>query len=255
VTSASLPAPVTSPLPSAAPGALALDARGVARRFGPNWVLRGCSLSLAEGEAVALLGSNGAGKTTLLRIIATLLRPSRGEVRVFGHAPEGEADAVRAAVGMLGTSPALYEDLTATENLAFALRMRGLRPEAREIERALDAAGLDPRKRDGRVREFSSGMRRRVALARLLLHPPRLLLLDEPYASFDADGIERVNALVLRVKAAGGAALVATHDLPRAVPVVDRVLRLEDGIVMEEDFAKADGDAISIVRGSTAGAA
>lgn len=254
MTAASPSAPAASPLTNAAPDLLALDVRGVARRFGPNWVLRGCSLALAPGEAAALLGSNGAGKTTLLCIVATLLRPSRGEVRVFGHAPEGEADRVRAAVGMLGTSPALYEDLTAVENLAFALRMRGRTPDAGEIGRALDAAGLDPRRRGGRVREFSSGMRRRVALARLLLHPPRLLLLDEPYASFDADGIDRVNALVLRVKAAGGAALVATHDLPRALPVVERVLRLEDGIVAAEPIDAADGEPISVAR-SSAGAA
>src|SRR5215213_9932358 len=88
------------------PGAAALDVRGVARRFGPNWVLRGCSLAVAPGEAVALLGSNGAGKTTLLRIVATLLTPTRGEVRVFGRDARRQADEVRGAVGMLGTSPA-----------------------------------------------------------------------------------------------------------------------------------------------------
>lgn len=228
-------APSSAPAASPSPEPAALDVHGIARRFGPNWVLRGCSLAIAPGEAVALLGSNGAGKTTLLRIVATLLAPTRGEVRVFGRDVRREADEVRGAVGMLGTSPALYEDLTAVENLAFACRMRGERADAAEIARALDAAGLDPAKVNGRVREFSSGMRRRVALARLLLAPPRLLLLDEPYASFDTDGIERVNALVLRVKAAGGAALVATHDLARARPVVERVIRLSDGLLSREE--------------------
>jgi heme ABC exporter ATP-binding subunit CcmA/heme exporter protein CcmB len=225
-------APAAAP-PAAGPAATpALQLERVAQRFGKSWVLRGCSLAVAPGEAVALLGSNGAGKTTLLRIAATLLSPTRGGGRVLGRDLRREAAAVREEVGLLGSSAALYEDLTAAENLRFACRMRGAPADEARIAHVLEEVGLAGRA-DVRVREFSSGMRRRVGLARLLLHPPRLLLLDEPYASFDADGIERVNALVARVKEAGGAVLIATHDLPRAVPVVERVLRLEDGVLLD----------------------
>jgi heme exporter protein B len=220
----------------------ALELERVAQRFGKSWVLRGCSLTVAPGEAVALLGSNGAGKTTLLRIAATLLRPTRGEGRALGRDLRREAAAVREEVGLLGSSAALYEDLTAAENLRFACRVRGAPADEARIARVLEEAGLADRA-EVRVRELSSGMRRRVGLARLLLHPPRLLLLDEPYASFDADGVERVNALAARVKEAGGAVLIATHDLPRAVPVVDRVLRLEDGVLLEVPHEPAPASA------------
>ncbi|HEX5727734.1 MAG TPA: ABC transporter ATP-binding protein, partial [Longimicrobiaceae bacterium] len=226
--SAAAPAAPSRPAPAGVP---ALELERVAHRFGSHWVLRGCSLAVPPGAGVALLGSNGAGKTTLLRIACTLLTPTRGGGRVFGHDLARDADAVRRAVGLLGAAPGVYEDLTAAENLAFACRMWGERPDPRRLARALDEAGLAAARPGVRVREFSSGMRRRVALARLLLRPPRLLLLDEPYAAFDPDGVERVNALVARVRAGGGAAVVATHDLARALPVVDRVVRLENGLL------------------------
>lgn len=219
----------------------ALELERVAHRFGGTWVLRGCSLTVPRGRAVALLGSNGAGKTTLLRVAATLLTPSRGAARVFGHDVVRDAADARGLIGMLGTSPALYEDLTAVENLRFAQRMRGAPDDAATIDRVLDEVGLLGH-RKSRVRDFSSGMRRRVALARLLMHPPRLLLLDEPYAAFDTDGIERVNRFVTQVKESGGAALVATHDLPRAVPVVDSVVRLEAGVLAPEGSSDAPAD-------------
>ena len=221
---------VAEPTAGAAPAALRLD--GIAHRFGPRWVLRGCSLRVELGEAVALIGGNGAGKTTLLRIAATLLRPSRGSGRVLGCELRGEAARIRGEVGLLGYSPALYEDLTAAENLRFACRMRGGHADAAAIARVLDEVGLQAHA-GARVRGFSSGMRRRVALARILLHEPKLLLLDEPYAAFDAEGIELVNTLMRRITSRGGAVLVATHDLPRASRVIDRLVQMERGLLTE----------------------
>lgn len=200
----------------------------VARRFGPRWVLRGVSLRVERGEAVGVVGRNGSGKTTLLRILATALRPTRGSGWVWGHDLVEEAARVREVVGMLAHEPGVYDDLTAAENLRFALRMAGLPADGRAIAEVLEAVGL-AREAGERVRGFSAGMRRRLALARLLARRPRVLLLDEPYASFDAAGVQVVNELARRTRDGGGAVVVATHDVARALGTLDRLLRLDDG--------------------------
>lgn len=216
---------------SPAPGlsvAPAVELTQVARRFGERWALRGVSLQVATGEVLALLGRNGSGKTTLLRILSTALRPTRGSGRVLGHDLVREPAAIRGQIGVLGHSPGLYGDLTARENLRFALRMLGVTAPPTAIEDALEAVSLGG-EADTRVRGFSAGMQRRLALARILLYRPRLILLDEPYASFDPAGIELVNAYLAEHRARGGTAVVATHDLARASGVLDRVFELRDG--------------------------
>lgn len=223
-------------------GGMAVELDGIARRFGRRWPLRGVSLCVAPGEVVAVAGRNGSGKTTLLRVAATALRPTRGGGRIFGHDLVREADAVRRRTGMLGHRPGLYQDLTATENLRFAQKMWGGKASGREITAALEWAGLGP-EAGTRVGSFSAGMQRRLALARLRLRPPDLLLLDEPYTSFDADGVARVNAFVRDLAGRGGAALVATHDLDRAEANVDRIVRLEAGRIRERDRQLADSGA------------
>jgi heme exporter protein A len=215
--------------PHRQPAALTLD--GLAHNFGQRWVLRGVALEVAAGEAVALMGRNGSGKTTLLRIVATALRPARGGGSVFGLDLRRDAPIIRERVGSLGHAAALYDDLTATENLRFAVRMRGEPDDAAAIRAALAEVGLAS-EHDNRVRGFSAGMRRRLALARLVLHPPNLLLLDEPYASFDEDGIQIVNRMVRATALRGGAVLLVTHDLARATGAVHRVLRLEEGRIL-----------------------
>jgi heme exporter protein A len=219
---------VTRPPPSGE----ALVLEGIAHRFAGRWVLRGCDLAVAGGEAVALVGSNGSGKTTLLRIAATLLRPSRGGGRVLGADLRTDAQAVRRVTGMVSFRAGVYEDLTAAENLVFATRMHGRRPDPDAIARALAEVGL-ARHAGARVRGFSDGMRRRVALARVLLRPPRVLLLDEPYAALDASGVDLVNRVIHGVVADGGAVLAATHDVERARGVMRRVVRLADGVLHE----------------------
>lgn len=206
----------------------AVAVSGIARRFGHRWALRDASLHVEPGTVAALVGHNGSGKTTLLRIIATTLRPTRGSGSVFGHDLVREADGIRELVAVLGHTPGLYGDLTARENLEFALRMSGRAPTRQEVDEALDRVGLAT-EADELVRTFSAGMQRRLALARVLLRRPRLILLDEPYAAFDAEGIACVNAILAEHKAAGGAAIVATHDPVRAAPVVDRFWAIDHG--------------------------
>lgn len=215
---------------SAAPEreAPAVAIAGVARRLGHRWALRSATLRVEAGEVVALVGHNGSGKTTLLRILATLLRPTRGDGRVCGLDLVQDAYRIRERIALLGHSPGLYGDLTAHENLEFCQRMCGQPPDAAAIRTALERVGLE-RDADERVRTFSSGMQRRLALARILIRRAELVLFDEPFASFDADGVARVNDFLAEHKARGGSAVVATHDLGKAAAVIDRVWSITTG--------------------------
>jgi heme exporter protein A len=210
---------------SAAPP-VAIDTTDIARRFAANWVLRGVTLRVHPGEVVGLLGANGSGKSTLLRILATLVRPHAGTASVWGHDVVNEASRVREQVGYMAHAPGLYDDLTARENLVFAAAM--LDRDQRDVDAVLERVGLlavaaQP------VRGFSSGMQRRLAIARLMLVRPRVLLLDEPYSNLDAAGLELVNALVGEWVEAGAAALVVLHEVASAEAILDRTVVLQDG--------------------------
>lgn len=210
----------------------AIDLDTVARRFSRRWVLRGVTLRVEQGEVVGLTGRNGSGKTTLLRIVSTLLRPTRGGGTVFGHDLVKAAARIRPHIGYLGHAAGLYDDLTAFENLRFSVRMAGLDLPAATLDETLDRVRLGDF-RDERTRGFSAGMRRRLGVARLLVRPPRLLLLDEPYASFDVDGITLVNELAAQVASDGGATLIATHDVARGRSVLTRTVRIVDGRLVQ----------------------
>lgn len=210
-----------------------LELRGIARRFGLRWALRGVSLTVSPSEVVAILGRNGSGKTTLLRVAATLLRPTAGHGTVAGYDLVRDAHRVREAIGFFGYSPGLYDDLTATENLVFALRMQGGGVDRSAVARALAHVGLAG-EADERPRGFSAGMRRRLALARLTLWQRELYLLDEPYASFDEGGVRLMNEFIVEAKRRGAAVVLATHDIERAAEVADRSVTLEAGRIVSE---------------------
>jgi|SoiMethySBSTD1v2_1073268.scaffolds.fasta_scaffold2043639_1 heme exporter protein A len=191
-------------------------------------------MRIERGEVVALMGRNGTGKSTLLRVCAMLLRPSRGQGAVFGFDIVREASSARGLVGLLGHDNGLYDDLTAVENLRFVLRMLGRPAHDGAILTALAQVGLE-RTASERVRTFSSGMQRRLAIARLRLHAPPLLLLDEPYNSIDSDGVQLVNELIASTRRAGGAALVVVHDVERVGGEATRWARLLEGRVETSD--------------------
>lgn len=210
----------------------AIDVHMVGRRFGTRWALRGVSFAVRPGEVTGLLGPNGSGKSTVVRILATLLAPSAGTASVDGLDVVRDAAAVRARIGYLAHSPGLYDDLTARENLRFAADMLGL-PRA-SVDDAIARVGL-AHAIDERVRTFSAGMQRRLALARLAMLRPRVLLLDEPYSNLDADGVALVNETIAGVIEAGGAALLVVHELAPAAPVLDRTITLADGRIAPGD--------------------
>ncbi|HZI26808.1 MAG TPA: heme ABC exporter ATP-binding protein CcmA [Gemmatimonadaceae bacterium] len=217
----------TNRVNNAPPPTVKLDR--LSRRFGTRWALRAVTLEVQPGEIVGVIGHNGSGKSTLLRVISTALRPSVGDGWIYGHHLVREAVTVRRHIGFLAHAPGLYEDLTATENLIFAARMFGIAEDG--IEGVLERVGL-AHARAERVRGFSAGMQRRLALARLILGAPRVLLLDEPYNNFDPQGIELVNDVIQDVANAGGSALVVLHDQRQGERVLDRVIELNRGALV-----------------------
>ena len=239
-----MPAP-DLPLISAA-GGLAVAIDGVTRRFARRWALRGVSLEVPVGEILGIEGHNGSGKSTLLRILATALRATSGSVRLFGRDIREEPDWARAQVALMAYHPGLYDDLTARENLAFAADMLGRGRDG--IDEILDRVGLLDDAGE-KVRTFSSGMQRRLALGRLLLQSPRLLLLDEPYNSFDRAGVALVNEVVRDViERKAGAAVIVLHDRHSAQGLLDRVVTMRLGRIEDEAGAVEAVRAAPVVR-------
>jgi heme exporter protein A len=204
----------------------------LARLFGRSAALAGVSLQVQVGSTVALLGPNGAGKTTLLRILATSLRSSFGSAEVLGIDVNQRPDLVRGRVAYLSHANGLYDDLTAAENLRFAASMRGIEEPRRAAAAALGEIGLTA-DADRRVRSFSAGMRRRLAVGRLMLGNPSVILLDEPHAALDSDGMALVDRLLAGWRDAGVTVLVASHQADRVTRLADGWARLDGGLLLE----------------------
>lgn len=210
--------------PTPARGA-SLRVAGLARRFGPRWILQGVSFELPPGRAAVLVGPNGSGKTTLLRCLATALRPHAGSVAVDGHDLWRDRNALRPRIGFLSHATRLYEDLSAQDNLHTWAALGRTPIDAAAL---LKRVGLSASRRDP-VRTFSAGMKRRLALAVALIRPPDLMLLDEPLASLDAAGRDLVVDVIRELRGAGVTIVVASH-LPAVMkPLVDDALRLDAG--------------------------
>jgi heme exporter protein A len=201
-----------------------LQVERLARHYGEREALSDVSLALLEGQTLVVLGPNGAGKTTLLRVLATLLRPHAGRVRVLGRELPEDAWAVRGRIGLLGHEPLLYRELTARENLRYHARLHGV-ADAR-VEELLEAVGIAGRGREP-LRTLSRGMVQRVAVARAVLHGPELLLLDEPHSNLDPAAVELVAPLI--GGASGRTRVICSHDPAGALAEADVVLGLRAG--------------------------
>ncbi len=206
----------------------AVEARGLTRYFGVYAALRKVSFEVPQGQCVALLGRNGAGKTTLLRLLAGTQSPSEGTLAVFGGEPEKPA--TRKEIGFLGHGSGLYDELSAEENLMLAARVHGLPDAAAATKRWLKRVDLDRLARS-RPSEFSRGMRQRLALARVLLPQPKLLLLDEPLTALDDRATRMVRELLEEASRAGTTLFMSTHHLSEGIEIATHILLLDRGRV------------------------
>jgi heme exporter protein A len=208
--------------------ARAIETRNLTKHYGYRQVLGGIDLSVRPGEFVVLFGPNGAGKSTLVRILCTLMKPSSGTAKVAGYDLLDESDGVRTSIGLIGPNTYLYEDLTAIENLRFYLRLHGVDAIEYRVAEALKLTGLE-RAMTHQVRTFSTGMQKRLCIAKSMAYPPRVLFLDEPYSGLDEDGIRMLNHFLLTLKTQGRTVFMVTHHREQGLVTGDRVLYLEGG--------------------------
>jgi heme ABC exporter ATP-binding subunit CcmA len=204
----------------------ALEIDGVWKYFGDFPALRDVGFKINAGSVVALLGRNGAGKTTLLRILAGLAKPSKGSVKIYGS--EVREESTRRRIGVLGHGISLYDELTAAENLVLFGRLYGLSDAPKRAEEWLERTGLE-RVRDGLVREFSRGMRQRLAVARTFIHDPEVLIFDEPFTSLDDRAIAVLQSLILEAKARGCTIIMSTHQLREAIELATHIALIRKG--------------------------
>lgn len=212
----------------------ALHAQAVEAGYAHRSILRGLDLTVAAGETYALLGANGAGKTTTLSLFLGFVQPTRGQVRVLGADPARDAAAARRQLAYIPENVALYEHLSARENLAYFLALAGQRAAADAIGATLARAGLDAAAHDRRVAGFSKGMRQKVAIGLALARRVPVLLLDEPTSGLDPEAQAEFSRLLGGLRSEGVAILMVTHDLLGAADVADRIGFLDQGRLREE---------------------
>ena len=204
----------------------AVSAEGVWKFYGDFPALRDITFQVEPGACLALLGRNGAGKTTLLRILAGLLRPARGAISIFGE--DARRRETRRRIGVLGHGIAIYDELSAFENLRLFGRLYGLPDPRKSAMEWLERTGLE-RVKDGLVREFSRGMRQRLAVARAFLHDPGVLLLDEPFTALDDRAIAILQTLLRQALADGRTIVTSTHQLREALELATQVALINRG--------------------------
>jgi ABC-2 type transport system ATP-binding protein len=211
-----------------------IEVNDLHRTFGENVAVAGMTFNVEPGEVFGLLGPNGAGKTTTVRLLNGILPPSEGTARVFGFDPATQGEDIRRKTGVLTETPALYERLSARENLEFFATLQGI-PESdmnRRVDEMLEFFDLSTRAKD-KVETFSKGMKQRLALARALIHKPPLLFLDEPTSGLDPEAAQQVNDLIASLSRANGQTVVlATHNLFEAQRLCDRVAVMNKGRIL-----------------------
>ncbi len=230
--------------------------RGLAKRFGRIYALKGVDLDVEAGERLVVFGPNGAGKTTLLRIMATLSRPTSGRVTLAGHDLVGAADSARKHLGFVTHRPLLYDSLTARENLLFYGRLYSVPDVADRADELLRMVGLY-RRRNDRVRTFSRGMVQRLAIARALMHDPAILLLDEPDTGLDPQAAESLFPLLWGSGGERRTVVMTTHHLDLGLAWAHRFAILYRGRIVHvgDSTDLSPGDLRSIYRERTGGEA
>jgi heme ABC exporter ATP-binding subunit CcmA len=212
----------------------AIYVEGLHKSFGDWPVLWDLDLTVEWGQFLALFGVNGAGKTTLLRILSTQARAEAGKVLVAGYDSRRQAEAIRRCIGVVGHRGLLYEDLTCRENLVFYGRLFALQDIHQQVETVLSRVGLQ-RRADHRVRTLSHGMQKRLAIARAVLHHPRILLLDEPEGGLDRESVAMLKGLLEEWTQSGGVVVMTTHNVELGLEWAHRAAALASGKVHFQD--------------------
>ena len=216
---------------------LAVQAEDIRKTFGHFTALGGVTLNVERGEFLTLFGRNGAGKTTFLKIAATLVRHTHGRLRVQGIDISEEPEQARRHIGFLSHNTYLYRDLNPVENLRFFARLYGLQDPEHRIQSLLDRVGLRRRVTDP-IRAFSRGLHQRLGIARVMLHDPSLILLDEPYTGLDANAVETLNQMLDEAAAAGKTIILTTHDLEQGLRGATRAVIIDRGKIVFSGRAK-----------------
>jgi heme exporter protein A len=209
---------------------LAVTVSQLVKTFNHRPALKDVSLTIGRGEKLVIFGPNGAGKTTLLKILATLMKPGSGTVRIEGYSLDQDAEQIRRRIGVVSHQSYLYGGLTAFENLEFYAKLHDIPNPGRKVREVVDLVAMTPRIND-RVDTFSRGMQQRVSIARSLLHDPSILLLDEPETGLDQAAIATVWSLL---RERGRTIIMTTHSLERGLEIADRVVILNKGRVVLE---------------------
>lgn len=220
-----------------------ISIKDLRKSYGRKRILRNFNLNVKSGDFLVLFGPNGAGKTTLIKILSTLSRATSGDITINGFNLNEEPIEVRNSIGVLSHNPLLYEDLTLKENLIFYSRMYGLKKDKKAIKSLMDDVGLLHRSND-RVGEFSRGMKQRAAVARVILHDPPVLLLDEPYTGLDFKAWDMLNGMLKKYHENGKTILLITHNVELGHQIGDRLAVLAKGQIAY-DCKKEDVDLAS----------
>ena len=209
-----------------------IETEGLTKRFGPNLAVDNLDLEVRQGEVLGLLGPNGAGKTTTVRMLSCLVAPTSGRATINGFLVGRDDSQIRQIVGILTESPGLYEKLNALQNLEFFARLYGLGEEQgkSQVERYLRILGLWDRRYEP-VASFSKGMKQKLAIARALIHEPRVLFLDEPTAALDAESAHTVRDFVGELRSEGRTILLCTHNMDEADRLCDRIAILKQRLI------------------------
>jgi ABC-2 type transport system ATP-binding protein len=213
----------------------AISVRGLAKSYGDLQAVKGISFEVEQGAVFSLLGPNGSGKSTTISMLACLLKPNGGTALVMGRSIHDDPASVKRAIGVVPQEIAVYEDLSADENLRFWGKMYGLRGPAlsARVEEVLDIAGLRERRKD-RVGKFSGGMKRRLNIGIALLHRPEVIIMDEPTVGIDPQSRRHILDNVLALNAQGTTVLYTTHYMEEAQELSDRIAIIDHGTLIAE---------------------
>ncbi len=209
---------------------LVLRTERITKEFGYKKVLKGVDLKLYNGQMTLLLGINGAGKSTLLKIVSGLVRPSSGDIFFLNQKIQFAPVEYRQSIGMISHAIHFYSELTARENLLFFAKLRKTKNLKEKVEKAIIQTGLE-NAADVPVKTFSSGMSKRLNIARLIVSQPRILLLDEPYSGLDYDSIDFFNKYLLEFKQQNGAILIISHQIETCFDLCDSIAILKQGVI------------------------